>query len=421
MSATAVLLLVLLLVVLACRAAHAVCRRLGQPPVLGEILVGILLGPSLFGALAPGTHASLFGPELLTAVDGLSQIGLVLFMFTVGLEFPIARLRSTARVGLAVSGAGMVVPLALGFAFALWAGPRLGLFPAGVDPAIGALFIGLLLSITAFPVMARMIADHGHVRTRFGSVSLTAGALDDAAAWVLLAAVLAAFGTGGDASALIALAGLAVLAGALVLVHRAARHWFARRDPGRDAVLVAAALALLAAAGFTELIGVHAVFGAFALGAAVPRGAAADVLAERIRPLTAVLFLPLFFVHSGMNTDLGLMTGAGLAAGAAALVVLAFIGKLGACTAAARAAGESWADAARIGCYMNARGLMQLVALDIGLRAGLIDQAAYAMIVVVAVATTFFTAPGLALVDRLARRRAGREPERRPETAGAAP
>ncbi|MEU5873436.1 cation:proton antiporter [Glycomyces sp. NPDC047369] len=405
MSTTAVLLLALLLVVLACRAAHAVCKRIGQPPVIGEILVGIVLGPSLFGAIAPGAHASLFGPGLLAVIDGVSQIGLVLFMFTVGLEFPIGRLRSTARVGLAVSGAGMVVPLALGFAFALWAGPRLGLFPGGVDPWIGALFIGLLLSITAFPVMARMIADHGHVTTRFGSVSLTAGALDDAAAWILLAAVLAAFGTGGDAAALIALGGLAALAAVLFLVRRWARHWFDARDPGRDAVLVAAALALLAAAGFTELIGVHAVFGAFALGAAVPRGAAAEALSERIRPLTTVLFLPLFFVHSGMNTDLGLITGPGLAAGAAVLVALAFAGKLGACTTAARLAGESWADAARIGCYMNARGLMQLVALDIGLRAGLIDQAAYAMIVVVAVATTCFTAPGLAVVDRLARRR----------------
>ncbi|MFB9661816.1 cation:proton antiporter [Glycomyces mayteni] len=411
MSATAVLLLALLLVVLACRAAHAVCRRIGQPPVIGEILVGIVLGPSLFGALAPEAHASLFGPGLLAVIDGVSQIGLVLFMFTVGLEFPIGRLRSTARTGLAVSGAGMVVPLALGFTFALWAGPRLGLFPSGVEPWIGALFIGLLLSITAFPVMARMIADHGHVSTRFGSVSLTAGALDDAAAWVLLAAVLAAFGTGAGASALIAVGGLAALAAVLLLVRRWARHWFDTRDPGRDAVLVAAALALLASAGFTELIGVHAVFGAFALGAAVPRGAAAEALSERIRPLTTVLFLPLFFVHSGMNTDLGLITGAGLAAGAAALVALAFLGKLGACTAAARAAGESWADAARIGCYMNARGLMQLVALDIGLRAGLIDQAAYAMVVVVAVATTCFTAPGLAVVDRLARRRTAPEPE----------
>ncbi|MCD0444098.1 cation:proton antiporter [Glycomyces sp. A-F 0318] len=417
MSATAALLLALLVVVLACRAAHAVCRRLGQPPVLGEILVGILLGPSLFGMVAPEAHRTLFGPELVTVIDGVSQIGLVLFMFTVGLEFPIGRLRSTARVGLAVSGAGMVVPLALGFGFALWAGPALGLFPAGVDPAIGALFIGLLLAITAFPVMARMIADHGDVRTRFGSVSLTAGALDDAAAWILLAVVLAAFGTGSGASAVIAVAGLLVLAAALPLVRRAADRWIATRNPGRDAVLVAAALGLLAAAGFTELIGIHAVFGAFALGAAVPRGAAAEVLAERIRPLTTVLFLPLFFVHSGMNTDLGLIDGAGLLAGAGALVALAFAGKLGACTAAARLAGETWADAARIGCYMNARGLMQLVALDIGLRAGLIDPAAHAMIVVVAVATTFATAPGLALVDRLVRRRARPEPEREPALA----
>ncbi|GAB3233354.1 cation:proton antiporter [Glycomyces halotolerans] len=405
MSTTAVLLLALLVIVIACRLAHVAARRLRQPVVMGEIVAGILLGPTLLGAVAPGAQRFLFGPDVLDVLDGVSRLGLVLFMFTVGLEFPADRLRRTAGVGLAVSAAGVSVPIALGLLFTATIGT--GLLAPGVGVWTGGLFIGLLLAITAFPVMARMIADHGHTRTRFGAVALTAGAVDDAAAWVLLAAILAATTANGVGAAGHAVTGLLVLAAALAAVHRPVRRLLTAERLGRDGVLVASAALLLAAAWYTESIGVHAVFGAFAIGVVIPRGETAELLVERIRPLTMVLFLPLFFVHSGMNTDLRLIGGEALL-GAVALIALAFAGKLGSCTAAARLMGESWPDAARIGLYMNARGLMQLVALNIGLQAGLIPPTAFAMIVLVAITTTLATAPGLALTARLERRRASR-------------
>lgn len=409
MTTTALLLLAILVVIVGCRLGHAAARAVGQPPVMGEIVVGVLLGPTLFGAVAPGLQGALFQPGLLEVIGGVSQLGLVLFMFTVGLEFPADRLRRTAGVGLAVSAAGLVVPIALGVAFTATLGR--GLLPAGVDPWIGALFVGFLLSITAFPVMARMITDYGHTRTHFGMVSLTAGAVDDAAAWLLLAGIVASAGSGAadGGAALVAGGGLLVLAGGLALLRPLADRFLTVERLGRDGVLVTAAALLLATALYTELIGVHAVFGAFALGAALSRAEASAMLAERIRPLTVAMFLPLFFVHSGMSTDFGLITGGGVLLGAALLIVLAFAGKLGCCTAAARLMGERWGDSFRIGFYMNARGLMQLVALHIGLQAGLVTDTVFAMIVLVAIVTTVATGPGLKLVDRIEGRRARAE------------
>jgi Kef-type K+ transport system membrane component KefB len=414
MTATALLLLAILVIVVACRLGHLAARAVGQPPVMGEIIVGVLLGPTLFGAVAPDVQRTLFHPDLLAVLGGVSQLGLVLFMFTVGLEFPTDSLRRTAKVGLAVSAAGLAVPLALGVAFTVAIGR--GLVPDGVGVWTAALFIGFLLSITAFPVMARMITDYNHTRTRFGTVALTAGAVDDAAAWVLLAGIVASTGSADGGSALIAVGGLLVLAAALALLRPLAHRFLTTARMSRDGVLAAAAALLLATALYAELIGVHAVFGAFALGAVLARTEVSSMLAERIRPLTVALFLPLFFVYSGMKTDLGLVVQDGVLLGAALLIALAFMGKLGSCTAAARLMGERWSDSVRIGCYMNARGLMQLVALNIGLQAGLVTETVFAMVVMVAIVTTVATGPGRALVDRVERRRA-RSAEPRPVAA----
>lgn len=395
-------LLVLAVIVVICQAMHVLARRLGQPVVIGEMIAGVMLGPSLLGQLAPGFQKALLPDEVLTVVGVVSQLGLTLFMFTVGLEFSVAHAKGGKAVGVGISVTGVVVPLALGVGFAYLMRDRISLFPDGVPTAAGALYLGLLLAITAFPVMARIITDRGVARTRYGTLSLTAGAVDDVLAWILMAIVLAMAGAASSSGVWFALGGLAVLAVVLIPARRLLERVLATRWSKASDGLVVALVALLATSWYTDLIGVHAVVGAFALGVVMPRGEVGRKLIVMTRPVTVALFLPLFFVYSGLRTDLGVL-GAGTALlASAALVAMAFIGKLGACSLTARLMGESWADSTRIGVLMNTRGLMQLIALNVGLQAGLVTPTLFAMIVIVALATTLCTAPGLSLVDWLA-------------------
>ncbi|GLZ78275.1 cation:proton antiporter [Actinorhabdospora filicis] len=419
---SALILLALAVILVACKIMHLVCRAIGQPAVIGEMAAGVLLGPSLFAALAPGVHAHLFTDDVKSAVGTMSQIGLVLFMFTVGLEFSTGQIRSGVKVGFAVSLTGMAVPLGLGVGFAfLLAGP-VDLFPDGVSVPVGALFLGLLLAITAFPVMARIITDRGIGGTRYGTVSLAAGALDDIAAWSLMALVLALAGTAGPGEIWLTLGGLALLiAAAIPGRHLLRRALESRRVQAADD-LVLAVIVLLLIAWFTSMIGLHAVIGAFALGVLMPRNERTARLAELIRPLTVGLLVPLFFVSSGLRTDFRVLDSPVILLAGAALVVLAFAGKLVACSLTARLLHEGWADSLRIGLLMNTRGLMQLVALNVGLQAGLVTPTLFAMVVIVALVTTLCASPGLALIDRLRRRADLRAPvpllERAPDSDG---
>lgn len=410
MSTTAVFFLVLVVIVVTCRIMHFVCRRVGQPVVVGEMIAGVMLGPTLLGALFPAAQNFLFSDDILQVLGVVSQLGLALFMFVVGLEFPTSQINRSARVGLSISASGAIIPIGLGVLFVFTFGSQLPLFNDNVGFWPGAMYLGLLLAITAFPMMARMISERGDSQSRYGTLSLTAGALDDVVAWILLAGVLAFVGVGGFSDVILAGGGFVALVAVLILLRPVFERWMTVSRLGREGVLVAGILALLVSAWFTDMIGIHAVFGAFALGAVLPRGEVSEMLIKRIRPLTVVLLLPIFFTYSGLNTDLSLIGQSGVLFGAAILMFLAFLGKFGGCTLTARVMGETWGDSTRVGCYMNARGLMQLIALNIGLEAGLITPTMFAMIVIVAIGTTLATAPGLTAIDWLEKRRNGGKP-----------
>ncbi|MFD0558067.1 Kef-type K+ transport system membrane component KefB [Stackebrandtia endophytica] len=407
----AMLLLAFISIMVLCQIMHVICRAIGQPVVIGEIIAGVLLGPSLIGTLFPNVSATLFPPDLLSVMGMVSQLGLVLFMFTVGLEFSVKEIRSGAKVGIGVSLTGIAVPMVLGVGFALTAHEWVPLFPDGISITTGAVYLGLLLAITAFPVLARILTDRGISSTRYGTLSLAAGAIDDVLAWILLAIVLAMAGATSAGGIWIALGGLAVLAAVLPFARRGLQWALNSSWSKKTEGFVVAFLAMLVTAWFTESIGIHAVVGAFALGVVMPRGETSEKLITVIRPVTVWLFLPLFFAYTGLQTNFLVLDNLVVIAAGLVVVVFAFVGKLATCTTTARLMGESWDDSLRIGFLMNTRGLMQLIALNVGMQAGLVTPTLFAIIVIVAILTTLAAAPGLEFIDRRAARRARRAPD----------
>jgi Kef-type K+ transport system membrane component KefB len=336
-----------------------------------------------------------------------AQVALVLYMFTVGMDFDLGLLRSRTRSAVFVSGAGIAVPFALGALIArgLLARGEGGLFGAGIAPLQGVLFMGAAMSITAFPVLARIIQEQGIAKTALGTLVLAAGSMDDAAAWCLLAIVLSAFG-GSASLALLAVGGgllfaLAMLGpGRRLLAPLGPR---AERDGSVSAGTFTRVLVLVMLAAFlTDAIRIYAVFGAFLTGAAMPRGRFVEDLKRRIEPLTVGFLLPLFFVYSGLNTRIGLLTSPSLILLTLVVVLAACAGKGIACWAAARVSGESGRDALATGILMNARGLMELIILNIGLERGIITPTLFTMMVLMALATTLMATPLFRLVYRRA-------------------
>ncbi|MEU3526529.1 cation:proton antiporter [Streptomyces sp. NPDC038707] len=396
-------------ILIACRLVSRLLRPLGQPPVVGEMVAGVALGPSVLGLLSPGLEEAVFPDEIRPVLYVAGQVGLVVFMFLSGYEFRTDRLRSVGRTAVPVSAAGIVVPLLLGTGLAWAAHDAVDLYPDGVSPSVGALFVGVTVAITAFPMMARIITERGLTKTRFGAVSLAAGALDDAVAWVLLAGVLSMAGSGAGTflRAIVGTAGLAVFLGIFLRVRPSALER-ARRLSGEQVLLVTVLLLFLAA-WYTDRIGLYAVFGAFSLGVAFPRDPVVTRAVEAVAPVSRIVFLPLFFAYSGLNTDFTLLSDGKLLLFTVVCVAVAIVSKFGACWAAARLLGEPQAVAVRVGTLMNARGLMQLIAINVGLSAGIASPALFGVLVVVALVTTVMTAPLLALLDH--RDRSGRPEE----------
>lgn len=390
----------LALVLVACRLVSSLARHLGQPPVVGEMIAGVAIGPSLLGLLAPSWQTQLFPAASKPILFCGAQLGLVLYMFLVGLEFRIDLVRSRLRTALAVSLSGILAPFALGCAIALWLLQLGGLFQPAVRPLQAAPYLGAAMAITAFPMLARIIVERGLAGTSVGTLSLAAGAIDDAAAWCVLALVLASFSN--DASiALIAIGGSLAL---VVVAHTAGRRLLAlfaaqaERSTEHDHHMFGHVLVLLMlVAWFTDSIGIYAVFGAFILGSAMPRGPFAERIGAKIEPLTTRLLLPLFFVYSGLNTRLDLITDPRQWLIAAVILAAAVLGKAGACYLAARLCGETHREAMGVGSLMNARGLMELIILNIGLERGLITAELFSIMVVMAVTTTLMATP---LFDR---------------------
>lgn len=380
-------------ILVACTLCRLLMRRLGQPPVIGEMVAGVLLGPSLLGALFPNAAHALFPQESRPVLFAVAQLGLTLYMFVVGLEFRSDLFRMHLRTAAAVSSAGILGPFVLGGGIALWLSHQGGFFAPTVTAPMGVLFIGAAMSITAFPMLARIILEQGLTGTPVGTIALAAGSFDDAAAWILLAVVLGCI-AGSPLLAVAALVGgifYALLC--LKLVHPFLK-WFGKQ-PNAERGLMGTLILLLSLGGwFTDSIGLYSVFGAFIFGMAVPRGGMAEKAVERVGPLTTTLLLPFFFTYSGLNTRIGLLNSTTLWMICGLVTLAAIAGKLFACYGAARFSGKSPADSFTIASLMNARGLMELILLNIGLQAGLITQTLFTMLVLMAIITTLMAAPG---------------------------
>ncbi|MGP2440802.1 cation:proton antiporter [Streptomyces sp. JW3] len=408
--------LAVVVILIVCRVVSRLLQLVGQPPVVGEMLAGVVLGPSVLGALLPGVESGLFPQDLRPILYVVGQIGLVAFMFHVGWDFRVDRLRGVARPAGLVSAAGVLVPVLLGVVLIFAAGERTGAMAPDVSLTVSALFVGVALAVTAFPMLARIIAERNLAGTRYGSLSLGAGAVDDAVAWILLAGV---FSIAGGSAGLVSLAvagafGLIVVL-AVVVRLRGRTVLLAERAAPENLLLVLVGVLFLVA-WYADEIGLYAVFGAFSLGLVFPRSPQLDRSVETIEPVGRV-FLPLFFTYSGLNTDFTLLGSGPVLLFTAGCVLVAVAGKFGACWLAARAAGEPNRVALRVGALMNARGLMQLIALNLGLAAGIVTQAMFSALVVVAIVTTVMATPLLALIDRRERGREEREGGGRPRPA----
>lgn len=359
---------------------------------------GVLLGPSLLGALSPATSNYLFPETSKPLLFATAQLGLTLYMFSVGLEFHSDMLRSHWRKGLSVSIAGIVAPSILGAFVAAWLVKTGGFFYDGITFGFAALFMAAAMSITAFPMLARIIVENGMTGTTAGTVALTAASIDDVVAWTLLAAVLGIM-SGTPLLLLMALGGGLFYCALCWKVVSPLLHHAASKCDDRT-LMGMMALALAAGAWFTDTTGLYSVFGAFILGIAVPRGGLAEKTAERCGPVTTALLLPVFFVYSGLNTRIGLLDSAFLWAVCGVVILASIAGKLFACYFAARCSGSDKADAWSIASLMNARGLMELILLNICLEAGLISPRFFAMMVIMAIVTTLMATPGFNLARR---------------------
>jgi len=383
-------------VLVVCRLVCWVAVRFGQPPVVGEMIAGVVLGPSLFGYFLPHAQQMLFPLASRPILFSGAQLGLVLYMFTVGLDFRFDLIQSRLRSALAISASGILVPFALGCGLAWYLLGQGGFFAPGVTAVQAVPFMGAAMAITAFPMLARIIFERGLTGTTVGVLALAAGSIDDAAAWGVLALVLASLGH-DPWIAVVAFGGSAVFLIGLFTVGRkllAAISRYAARDDAAERVATAWVMVLLMlAAWYTDTIRLYAVFGAFFLGAAMPRGPFVTRLQALIEPLTTSLLLPLFFIYSGLNTRFDLVNGPVLWLVALAVLAAAVLGKAGACYAAARWCGETHREAMGIGSLMNARGLMELIILNIGLERGIITPTLFTVLVFMAIVTTLMATP----------------------------
>jgi Kef-type K+ transport system membrane component KefB len=399
----ALLIIQIVVIVAAARLAGSAMQRIGQPRVIGEMVAGIVLGPSILGHLAPSVSATLFPAASLGFVNALAQVGLLLFMFLVGLDLDPALLRGRGRSAVLTSHASILAPFLLGTALALLLYSQFA--PAGVGFTPFALFMGAAMSVTAFPVLARILADRGMTGTRLGAIAIACAAVDDITAWCVLAAVVIVARAGEFTSLIVTLSGTALY---VVVMLTLGRRLLARlaeraRQSGSNGQGFLASLLVVAlgSAWITQQLGIHALFGAFLVGALLPKDTeVVEMLSSRLRDGMVVLLLPLFFAYTGLRTSVALISGGDLWMVCGLVLVVAIAGKLGGSAIAARATGMSWRDALSLGALMNTRGLMELVILNVGLDIGVLSETLFAMMVIMALVTTGLTTP---LLDRLQR------------------
>lgn len=388
-----------------CRLAGALFTAIGQSQVVSEMIAGVLLGPSLLGLFLPEVQEVLFPAQSNTILYAVAQVGLALYMFTIGLEFDVGLIRSRMKSAASISIAGIAAPFALGALIAVWLRDQPGFFSATTSSAEAALFLGASMSITAFPMLARIIHERGLAGTSLGTLALAAGSIDDAAAWCVLALVLASFNDTPE-FALVAIGGGIGYALVVLLVLRpllAPLGRLVEREGRMSPGLLTFVLALcMIGAWFTDWIRIYAVFGAFIMGIAMPRGRFVQEVLRMVEPLATALLLPLFFVYSGLNTKIGLVNTPLLWGITLVVIAAACLGKGVACYGAARLHREPRREAFAIGTLMNARGLMELIILNIGLERGVIQPTLFTIMVLMAIVTTLMATP---LFERVYRRR----------------
>lgn len=399
-----ILLLQITTIIIVARILGWVFKKIGQPTVIGEILAGIILGPSLLGAYMPEVSAFLFPEKSLGNLQVLSQIGLVLFMFVIGLELNLKVLRNKAHEAVVISHASIIIPFAAGVALSYFIYTTHA--PDHIAFSSFSLFLGISMSITAFPVLARIIQERGMQKTRLGSIAITCAAADDITAWCLLAVVIAIVKAGSFVSSIYTI----ILAVAYVLLMiKVVRPTLAKlaKYYGSTDIMPTSAIAvfflvLLISSFATEVIGIHALFGAFMAGTIMPENQKfRRMFIEKIEDIALVLLLPLFFVITGLRTEIGLLNDWESWKVTGLIILVAVLGKFLGSAIAARFVGQSWKDSLTIGTLMNTRGLMELVVLNIGYDLGVLNAEMFAMMVIMALVTTFMTGPLLNLIEKI--------------------
>jgi Kef-type K+ transport system membrane component KefB len=402
------LLVQLILIILVARVFGTFFVKMGQPAVIGEMLAGIVLGPSVVGALFPGAFQFIFPVSSLGALRMLSQVGVILFMFVVGMELDLKQLRSKAYTAVMVSHAGIVFPYFLGVIFSLFIyqsfASQNATFPAF------ALFMGIAMSITAFPVLARIIEERGLAKTYLGATAITCAAVDDVTAWTILAFVVAMVKAGGPGSAILTILFLLAFVAVMLFCVKPLLNRLLNRGsqpaahPARG-VIVAILILVFASGLFTEVIGVHALFGAFLAGIIMPPDARFRLhLQERLESFSSAFLLPLFFAFTGLRTQVALLNDWESVTVCLGIIFVATLGKLGGSMFIARWTGMNWHDSFALGALMNTRGLVELIVLNIGFDLGILSPRVFAMMVIMALVTTSMTGPLLSLGNLLRRK-----------------
>jgi len=398
-----ILLIQIVVILFAVRLFSFLFKYIGQPGVIGEIVAGIVLGPSLLGYLFPGFFGFLFRHESLMNLQLISQIGLILFMFVIGMELDFSVIKNKINETLVISHAGILVPFFLGILASHWVYEEYASQQTAFLPF--ALFIGISMSITAFPVLARIIQERNMTKTPIGILSIASAANDDVTAWCLLAVVIAIAKAGTFASALYAI-GLTLLY--IVVMFFVVRPFlkkvgnvYANKEVINKTFVSFIFLILVISSTLTELIGIHALFGAFIAGVVMPPNFGfRKVMMEKVEDISLVFFLPLFFAFTGLRTEIGLIDSPQLWGLCGLFILVAVVGKFGGCALASRLVGESWKDSLIVGTLMNTRGLMELVALNIGYEMGVLPPSIFVILVIMALVTTFMTTPLLSFVEK---------------------
>ncbi|MES2546048.1 MAG: cation:proton antiporter [Bacteroidota bacterium] len=398
----AILLAQIITIIIVARFFGWVFKKIGQPTVIGEIIAGIVLGPSLLGMYFPEYSGILFPVASLSNLQFLSQIGLILFMFVIGMELDLKVLKNKAKEAVVISHASIIFPFALGIGLSYFVYYKFA--PEGVKFLSFSLFMGIAMSITAFPVLARIVQERGIHKTKLGAIVITCAAADDITAWCILAVVIAIVKAGTFVSALyiIGLAILYVLAMLFVVkpfLKRIGDLYGSRDDVGKPVVAIFF-LTLIISSYATEVIGIHALFGAFMTGVIMPDiSKFRTIFIEKIEDVSVILLLPLFFVFTGLRTQIGLINDIYLWQVTGLIILVAVVGKFLGSALAAKFVGQNWRDSLTIGALMNTRGLMELIVLNIGLDLKVITPAVFTMMVIMALVTTFMTGPALDIIN----------------------